>query len=458
MATAGSAAGLAVVSDDGAVPSAETPTPSRWPVARPVLQFGLAGLVAVLVVGVATGVASRRVGQREAITDARTTTLIKAQTVVEPVVANGLPSAEPAAVAAIDRVVRAGVLDKSLVRVKIWTRDGDIVYSDESRLKGTSYRLGAEEVAAIDHGVIKAEVSDLGKPENRYERPFRKLLEVYLPIRTPSGSRLLFEAYYRYDAVSASGARIWRSFAPVSIGALVALELVQVPVAWSLARRLRQRQRERERLLTRALEASDTERRRIAGDLHDGVVQDLAGVALSLAGSSRASTLPPQTATLLERSATQVRDSIKALRSLLVDIYPPKLTETGLASALADLLAGMPARGLTASLHTEELVEPLPEDVAKLLWRSAQESIRNVITHAKANAVDVTLATRLDLATLDVVDDGVGFETHELAAKAAGGHIGLRGLSDLVTAAGGRLVVDAQPGAGTRVHVEVPVQ
>ena len=83
-------------------------------------------------------------------------------------------------------------------------------------------------------------------PENRYERQFGKLLEVYLPIRQPSGNALLFEAYYRYEAVAASGRKVWRSFAPVALGALIVLELVQIPLAWSLAARLRHRQRERD--------------------------------------------------------------------------------------------------------------------------------------------------------------------------------------------------------------------
>jgi two-component system, NarL family, sensor kinase len=158
----------------------------RWPVARPIVQFFLVGLVAVAVVGIATAVAARRVGQREAIVDARTTTVVKAQTVVEPAVADGLLTAQPAAVRRVDAAVRHGVLDRSLVRVKIWTRDGRIVYSDDPRLAGASYTLGADEIAALDKGVIEAEVSDLQKPENRYDRPFHKLLEVYLPIRTPT--------------------------------------------------------------------------------------------------------------------------------------------------------------------------------------------------------------------------------------------------------------------------------
>lgn len=420
------------------------------------MQFAVAGLLAVLVVGVATGVASRRVGQREATIDARTTTLVKAQGLVEPILTDGLTTGEPDAVARIDRVVRERVLDASLVRVKIWTRDGEIVYSDEPRLQGTSHVLGGEEVAALDHGVIEAEVSDLSKPENKFERSQGKLLEVYLPIRTPSGERLLFEAYYRYDAVSASGRRIWQSFAPVSIGALIALELVQIPLAWSLARQLRQRQREREALLHQVIDASDTERRNIASDLHDGVVQDLAGVAYHLSGSALKET-SPAAAGQLDDAATQVRGSIKSLRTLLVEIYPPRLAEAGLPAALTDLVAVASNRGLQVTLDVDRLTDPLPEPVAALGYRAAREGIRNTLSHGQATTLSLTAAMTAASLVIDLVDDGVGFSPEEAAAKAGQGHLGLRGLGDMLATAGGRLQVESRPGDGTHMHVEVPL-
>ncbi|MDQ1666602.1 MAG: two-component system, NarL family, sensor kinase [Actinomycetota bacterium] len=430
----------------------------RWAVARLVAQFTFVGLAALVVVGLATEVASRRVGEREAISDARTTTLVKAQGLVEPVITEGLLTADPAAVARVATVVEKGVLDRSLVRVKIWTREGLIVYSDEPRLAGTAYQLGADEITAIDHGVIEAEVSDLSRPENRFERAQGKLLEVYLPVRTPSGQRLLFEAYFRYDAVTAAGRHIWRSFAPISLGALVALELVQIPLAWALARRLRERQREREMLLQQAIEISDVERRRIAGDLHDGVVQDLAGVAYSLVASSRREELTTGTATLLGDSAAQVRDSIKSLRTLLLDIYPPKLADAGLESALMDLLVGVNNRGTAATLETDGPVESLPESVAALLYRATQEAVRNVLTHAHAGSVIVRVAVDADTATLDVTDDGTGFDPAVAEARARAGHFGLRALTDRVAAAGGSVQVRSTQGEGTHLEVRVPLQ
>jgi two-component system, NarL family, sensor kinase len=420
--------------------------------------FAVAGLLAVALVAWATAIASRRVGEREAIVDARTATLVTAQGLVEPAVTPGLADGRPAAVRRIARVVENDIRDESLVRVKIWRRDGTILYSDEPRLQGQRYTLGRDEVGALDDGRIEADVGDLTKPENRYERPYGKLLEVYLPIRVPdSDERLLFEAYYDFDRVSASANRIWRSFAPISFGALLALELVQVPIAYSLARRLRQRQREREGLLQAALDASDVERRRIASDLHDGVVQDLAGVAYGLAGKARQPDVDADDAELFEQSAADVRASIKSLRSLLVDIYPPNLHEEGLASALTDLLATVEGRGVATTLDADALHEPLPEAAAALLYRAAQEALRNVVTHAHAQHVSVRAASDNTRATVAITDDGVGFVPDGAGTNVAGGHFGITGLRALVGDAGGMIDVRSAPGAGTTVSVGVPL-
>lgn len=431
---------------------------ARWLVAKEVGQFTVAGLIAMAIVGFATNVASRRVGEREAIVDARTSALVLGQRQVEPVLKEPFVPGDDDSRQRVHAVVQKALdEDASLVRVKIWSRDGVIVYSDEPRLENQRFSLDQEEVTALDDSLIEADVSDLSKPENEYERGAGKLLEVYLPLDASGNQRYLFEAYYRYDRVASSGSQVWRSRAPTSIGALIALQLVQVPLAWSLARRLRQRQREREGLLRRALEASDFERRRIASDLHDGVVQDLAGVAFGLSGAARADDVSAGSAGLLDRAAADVRGSIKSLRSLLVEIYPPNLHQEGLETALTDLLARAKGRNIGTELDASGLDEALPEPVVGLLYRSAQEALRNVLKHARAGTVSIKVAARDGVATLDVTDDGEGFDAESVERTTKTGHFGLQGLSDLVSDAGGTLEVHSAPSRGTHVHVEVPL-
>jgi len=425
-------------------------------VAVQVGQFAVAGLVALGLVALGTGIAARRIGEREAISEARATAATRAEGLISPVLSDGLLTGDAAARRAVADVVKVGLLDGSLVRVKLWSPAGTILYSDETRLIGSTYVLGPEEQDAIRTGSIKAEVSNVTKPENRFERQFGRLLEVYLPLYTPTDQPVLFEAYFRYNAVSAAGSRLWRSFAPIAIGSLILIELVQVPLAWSLARRLRQRQVEREGLLQRAVDASAFERRQIAADLHDGVVQDLAGVAYSLSAASRRVD-GREDSDLFDKSAAQVRASIHALRTLLVDLYPPNLHDEGLESALGDLVAAVRSRGLDASLDAGGLVAAIPPATTQLLYRAAQEALRNVVQHADARTVRVTARATNGSVHLAVSDDGRGMEFDEVARQAAAGHLGLRGLEGLVADAGGSLRVTSELGAGTNIDVEVPI-
>jgi two-component system, NarL family, sensor kinase len=313
------------------------------------------------------------------------------------------------------------------------------------------------ETAALRQQGSDSEVSDLSRPENRFETPFGKLLEVYVGVKSTTGQPLLFETYYKYDAVTEAGEAAWRRFAPPSLGALLVLELVQIPFAWGLARRIRRQQAEREGLLRHAVEASDAERRRIAGELHDGVVQELTGMTYALDAARLGQPDEAHRTELITNTATRLRASIGALRSLLVDIYPPNLAEEGLASALADLTDTMTRHGIDVHLDTDG-TERLPADAAALLFRTAQEAVRNVIAHSGARAASIRVVYGDDTATLVIDDDGRGFDDLELDESSTNGHVGLRSIGDLLARSGGGLSVRAAPGQGTRVEAEVPVR
>ena len=354
-------------------------------------------------------------------------------------------------------MIRSGVRRGDFVRVKLWRPDGRIVYSDEPRLRGVRFRLDHEEREVLATGGVEAEVSDLSGPENRYERGGGDLLEVYLPVQTPSGRRAMFETYLRLSSVTASGRDLWASFIPALLGALVVLQLIQLPLARSLARRVEQAHRDRMELLQRAVDASDLERRRIAADLHDGTVQDL--VAASYALTSARERLGPDgngASTALERADETTRSAVRELRGLLVDIYPPRLREAGLASALRDLCPPLEERGPRTHVDVPTDLQ-LPDDVTALLYRTAQEAMRNAAEHAEAQNVRVQVRASEGTARLSVADDGVGFDHERALAAAAEGHFGLRLLRDQVRDAGGTFELDSAPGRGTRVGVEVPL-
>jgi two-component system, NarL family, sensor kinase len=216
---------------------------------------------------------------------------------------------------------------------------------------------------------------------------------------------------------------------------------VQLPLAWSLTHRLRQRQQEREALLRRALDSSALERRRIAQHLHDGVVQDLAGVSYSLAAAG------------MPDAAASTRRAVRELRAMLIGIYPPSLQRAGLEAAVSDLLAPLSARGI--AVQTE-----IPSDLAldpeteELIFRGAQEALRNVAKHADPSRVVVSVSRSNGSVVLAVRDDGRGFDPGA-AGVADASSLGLRLLEDLVDERHGRLEARSGPDRGTIVTMEL---
>ena len=410
---------------------------------RSVLQFALASLAAVILLGVLAAAVLRHQTRDEAIREAKDLTELGGR-VAEPALTPQLYEGSPAALARVKQAVEPAVLHEPVVRIKIWNADGRILWSDQPALIGKRFPLGSEELEAMRAGRTNAEVSDLSAPENYLERNYEKLLEVYLPITGPDGKRLLFEEYSRFSSVTQSGSRQATSLVPPLVGALVLLWLATLPLAWRLAKRLQQRQIEREALLHKAIDAQDAERRRIAGALHDDVVQDMAGLGFSLSAAAARTDSPE-----LQEAADQTRQTMRKLRAALVDIYPPSLQRAGLQAAIDDL-----AGSLTADVEVDvPAATGLPPEKEALLFRTVQEGLRNVSKHAHATHVGVHVAVENGIARAVVQDDGRGFTPN---GSSGAEHMGLGLLTDLAEELGGHLSVKSAPGEGTRLTIEVP--
>ena len=430
---------------------------------RALVHFALAGVVTVVLIAVVGGFVSRAAAEDQALADAQRVNNVVARTVIEPHLRDGLLTGDPAATAAMQEaaaLLRAG----PVLRMKLWAPDGRIVFSDDPRLIGQRYELGDEEAEALLTNSAAAEITDLSRDENRLERDLGTLMEVYRPVHTPSGQVLLFETYMPLRSLAARTTAIWLQFLPITVGALVLLQLLQFPLAARLARQTGRARRDRELMLHRSLAASDAERRRIAADLHDGVVQDLAATSIALAGAAVAAERAGarDESGRLHLAADAVRAGIRSLRSLVVDIHPPNLRRTGLAAALGDLAAATTTRGVDATLVVVDgAAHGLGGPAEQFAFRVAQEALRNAVAHSAAGAVELRLARRrgaggTDLLSLSVVDDGVGFDPSATVPDDRP-RMGLRLLDDLAGDVGGRIDVTSAPGAGTTVRVEVPV-
>lgn len=419
---------------------------------HPVAQFLLAAAAVVVVVAFAADALSRRAAEQEAVADARATTEVLARSVAEPEIPYALAYGSPLAAAKFDPVAKDRLLVPHVVRLKIWNADGVVVYSDQSELVGRQFELGEDAAAALREGESEAGISDLRSPENRYEINDAGLLEVYTRIESPEGEPLLFEVYYSAEKIAAESEVIFAEFRPITLGGLLLLGLLTVPLLWIMTRRLAHSGRVRERLLQNAVAASDNERRRIARDLHEGVVQELSAVSHALAAEATAHETPPQVARRLRAVDDDLRASQRRLRSLLLEIYPPNLAAEGLARALDELVVRATAAGLDVRVRVDD-VTGVSDDAVALVWRAAQEAVRNATRHARGSRLDVSVRRTGSRVSLRVADNGVGFVPGAFSTQ---GRFGLRSLQDLAAEAGGHLDVESGPGRGTTVLLEVP--
>ena len=146
------------------------------------------------------------------------------------------------------------------------------------------------------------------------------------------------------------------------------------------------------------------------------------------------------------------------LRSLLVDIYPPSLRSAGLSSALHDLASGASGHGAAVGADVDaEVADAAPEKQQEVMFRIAQEALRNALRHAEAGHITLRLAAGPDgAAVLEVTDDGRGFDARGLGGTGAAGegHFGLRLMTDAAIHGGGQLDLLSAPGAGTRIRYQ----
>ncbi|MFB7884863.1 sensor histidine kinase [Microbacterium sp. NPDC056057] len=434
------------------------PEPARRPLrTRTVVLRLAAGLAAILVVvGLLATFAAQWLAEREAVNDAANVADVLAGAVIQPSLTSALADGEPAAVDAFDRIIRGQVLGDDIVRVKIWSPDGVVLYADEPQLIGRSFELDDAQREALSNPSTRAAISDLSEEENEFE-PGSRLLEVYRPVWAPDGRELLFEVYLPYEPVAARAADLWRGFAGVTTSSLLLLLVLTAPIVWGLLRRLRSEERRRADLLQRAMDASDAERRRVAGTLHDGPVQELVATSYAAEGAADAAARRGDTEAgeQLREIAGAVRGNIRVLRSLLMDIYPPGLRAAGLAHALHDLAATARSRAVTVELDIPAPPPELAESDEQLVYRVAQETLRNAVAHAAPCRVMMRLAVEGPDLVFEVADDGPGFDPRILDEPAEG-HLGTRVLQDVAQQGGAELRLATRTGAGTRWRLRIP--
>src|SRR5436190_1583849 len=206
--------------------------------------------------------------------------------------------------------------------------------------------------------------------------------------------------------------------------------------------------------LQRIVSAQESERRRLARELHDETGQALTSILLGLRPVEEARNEEELRAAVAEVREL-VRATLRDVRQLAVDLRPAALDDFGLVPALERLTQTF-AEQTGIALEFQASVPPgrLPSEIETALYRIVQESLTNVVKHARAARVSVVLTRKDDSVSVVVEDDGVGFEP----GRVADGGLGLLGMEERVALLGGRVAVESRPGAGTTFVAEVPVR
>ncbi len=225
--------------------------------------------------------------------------------------------------------------------------------------------------------------------------------------------------------------------------------------AW-LQIKIQEKEAARQLLLESLVTAQESERSRLARELHDQSGQTLAHLLVRLR------TLEGK---ILEESLQEDLKSIQEIVSYSIDqlseisyrLRPPALEEFGLGTALWSLLEQMILESGLELEYSNNLTADLSQEISVVLFRIAQEALTNVLRHANAKRVSVSLENHADRVMMVIEDDGVGFEPDQLSGKPTNRHLGLISMTERAEIVGGDLQVDTNQGAGTKLQVQVPL-
>jgi signal transduction histidine kinase len=239
-----------------------------------------------------------------------------------------------------------------------------------------------------------------------------------------------------------------------ALGVALAALLIEVWFGIRARRSRRMAEADLARLGGGLLNAQEAERARIARELHDGISQELAVLALELdalegrladsGGSHRA-----DAAILAQRARTIAADVQQVTRGL----HPARLEHLGLLPAVRALAHEMEHSALHIEVSESAWPERLPSVVALSLYRVAQEALHNAVKHGGAGALSVTFRGGHNALTLTVSDAGIGFDAH---GPGAHGGLGIVSMRQRLRAIGGSLTITTAPGGGTQVQARLP--
>ncbi|MBS1782589.1 MAG: sensor histidine kinase [Bacteroidetes bacterium] len=203
------------------------------------------------------------------------------------------------------------------------------------------------------------------------------------------------------------------------------------------------------------IKAEENERQRIAQDLHDGVGQMMSAIKLNLSSLQSELYFPDaESNKKLENIFSLVDDSCREVRNVSHNMMPNALLKVGIASAVREFLGKIDTRNLEINVYSDGFSAQLEKDTEILLYRIIQECVNNVVKHAKASRLDISLIQENQSLTITIEDNGKGFD---LSNKENFEGIGIRGIISRINYLNGEIEFDSKPGKGTVVSIFIPL-
>ena len=385
----------------------------------------------------------------------------------------------------LDYLLTGTPLGEQIVSVKLWSRDGRIIYSTNPYLVGKQFPVRPA-LAAAFRGEVHSELSDLTDPDNASERQlWSTLIDTHAPVRDPESGEVLavVEFYHATDhLVREIAAAKRRSWIMVTAATLVMLALFALLVRRAQATIVAQQNELRQKVgqLTSLLEQNEqlhervrraagrttalNERflHRIGADLHDGAGQ---GLALALMRMESLAAHCEQCASETSQGRTvsnelrmlheALRGALGDLRAIYKGLHLPDVEQYSVADTVRRALRDyQQTSGITPALSLEKLPEDAPLAQKITLFRLLQESLSNGFRHGGAADQRVVVRGENGRLYVEVSDSGSGFEVERVTAD---GHLGLESMRERVEILGGTFALTSKPGKGTLVSATVPL-
>ncbi len=348
--------------------------------------------------------------------------------------------------------VALSLIGGETVRVKLWTLDGTVSFSDDPTLVGQHFGLSPAAEAALA-GRTTFNISDLSEPAHAHERSLGRLMEFYVPVHDSAGETVgLFEVEQRVDALNATLAHVERGVWLAIGSGLGLLGIFMGVLTVRSGRVLNQRRLQAEGLLGSLVRVQEEERRRTVGALHDDVGQPLYRLLYGLEGSRAKLPAEHPVRAELDRLVDLTREIDRTLRTELRMLHKGDQDELGLETALEGIVEiARTEANLRIHLDFDGKghwdIDPLAKTA---LVHAVSEAVTNVRKHAHATEVRIKVERANREVVAAVEDDGTGIRSPE--------GLGIVATRERLEASGGKLHITSHPGKGTQVRASVPTR